>query len=196
VASNNESLVSRVETSYRKLSAVASDLNFTSDELGKSISELDAALKKLNLGISAWVTIRREVDDDGSFQNEDLGYDKIGGTWGIGLRTVAGTYNDPENAGSNWWLFNEGPRSLRISAIEKIPELLEKLSTESDETAKRIRGRLAEVQEVAAVVKKAAEEPVKRTPAPWGNKTGETPPTPPTWGDKSVATPPTWGNKK
>jgi hypothetical protein len=162
MTSSKESLVSRVETSYRKLSAVASDLNFTSDELGKSISELDAALKKLNLGIPVWVTIRRETDEEGWFKNEDLGYDKIGGTWGIGLRTVTGYYNDPEGERSDWWLFNDGPRPLRLSAIEKIPELLEKLSTESDEAAKKIRARLAEVQEVAAVVKKAAEEPVKR----------------------------------
>jgi hypothetical protein len=162
MSTSENSLVSRVETSYRKLSAVASDLNFTSDELGKSISELDAALKKLNLGISVWVAIRRETDNGDWFKNEDLGYDKIGGTWGIALRIVSGYYSDPENEGSEWWLFNDGPRPLRLSAIEKIPELLEKLSSESDEAAKKIRGRLAEVQEVAAVVKRAAEEPIKR----------------------------------
>lgn len=176
MTSSNESLASRVEVSYRKLSAVASDLNFTSDELGKSISDLDSALKKLNLGVSVWVHIRAEDEDDGWFWSEDLGYAKIGGTWGIALRTVRGHYSDPDGESAEAWLFNDGPRLLRLSAIETIPQLLEKLSAEADETAKKIRIKLAAVQEVAAVVKKAADEPVKQiitrgtvTPT-WGNK--------------------------
>jgi hypothetical protein len=176
MASTEEPLVSRVEASFRKLSAVASDLNFSSDELGKSISDLDAALKKLNLGIPAWVSFRGRSDpNEGWYWSEDLGYAKVGGTWGIALRTVKGD-GDPENESVETWLFNDGPRSFRLSAIEVIPKLLEQLSAEADETAKRIRLKLAEVQEVAAVVKKAAEEPLKRiiargpeAPATWGN---------------------------
>jgi hypothetical protein len=177
MASAEESLVLRVEASFRKLSAVASDLNFSSDELGKSISDLDSALKKLNLGIPAWVSFRGYSDpNEGWYWSEDLGYAKVGGTWGIALRTVKG-YGDPEDETVETWLFNDGPRPFRLAAIEVIPKLLEKLSSEADETAKKIRLRLAEVQEVAAVVRKAAEEPLKRViargaevPATWGNK--------------------------
>jgi hypothetical protein len=159
---SKEPFASQVETSFRKLSAVASDLNFSSDELGKSISELDAALKKLNLGIPAWVSFRSYADpNEGWYWSEDLGYDKVGGTWGIALRSVKGN-GDPDDESVETWHFNEGPRWFRLAAIEVIPKLLEKLSTEADETAKKIRLRLAEVQEVAAVVKKAAEEPLKK----------------------------------
>ena len=177
MASSEETLVSKVESSYRKLSTVASDLNFSSDELGKSISQLDAALKKLNLGIPAWVSFRGNSDpNEGWYWNEDLGYDKVGGTWGIALRTMKGS-GDPEHDQVETWLFNDAPRSLRLLAIEVIPTLLEKLSTNADETAKKIRLKLAEVQGVAAVVKKAAEEPLKKiiargaeAPASWGTK--------------------------
>ncbi len=177
MASIEEPLVLRVEASFRKLSAVASDLNFSSDELGKSISDLDSALKKLNLGIPAWVSFRGNSDpNEGWYWSEDLGYAKVGGTWGIALRTVKGD-GDPENETVETWLFNDGPRPFRLAAIEVIPKLLEKLSSEADETAKKIRLRLAEVQEVAAVVRKAAEEPLKRiiargteVPSTWGNK--------------------------
>ncbi|HEY4903441.1 MAG TPA: hypothetical protein VIH89_08220 [Candidatus Sulfotelmatobacter sp.] len=170
-------LSTKVEHSFRKLSAVASDLNFSSDELGKSVSELDAALKKLNLGISAWVTFRGNSDpNEGWYWNEELGYDKVGGTWGMALRTIKGS-GDPEHDLVETWLFNDGPRSLRLSAIDAIPKLLEELSTNATETAKKIRLKLSEVQEVAAVVKKAAEEPLKRiiargpeVPATGGNK--------------------------
>jgi hypothetical protein len=163
--SNEGSLVQRVESSYRQLSAVASDLNSVSDELGKSISELDSALKKLNLGITVWVAIRGGTSpDEMEFWGEDLGYGKVDGKWGIALRTVSGNQNYPDDDVEQW-LFNDAPRSLRLSAIGKVPELLEKLSEEASETAKKIRGKLAETQEVAAVVKKVAGEPQK-----WGQR--------------------------
>ena len=185
MSSAKEPLASRVETSFRKLSAVASDLNFSSDELGKSISELDAALKKLNLGIPAWVRIREGGSpEEGGYWSEELGYDKIGSTWGISIRMVSGQYGDPETETTEHWLFNDSPRSLRLSAIEHIPQLLEKLSSEAEETAKRIRLRLAEVQEVAAVVKKAAEQPLRKIVA-----RGPEPPAAPVWGQQPASNP-------
>jgi hypothetical protein len=176
---NGDSLAERVQSSYRKLSAVASDLNLVSDDLGKSVGELDLALKKLNLGLTVWVAIRSNDDEDGSHWGEYLGYAKIGGKWGIALQTCSGHYSNPERDDVENWLFNDGPRSLRLSAIGKIPELLEKLSTEAETAAKEVRGKLQETQEVAAIVKKAAEQPVMHiiptTPTKQG--WGEQPPT-------------------
>jgi len=130
------------------------------------VADLDTAFKKLNLGISVWVHIYSGDDDrDMSFWSQDLGYAKIGGKWGIALRTVAGDYQNPDEASVEEWLFNESPRHLRLSAIGKIPELLEKLSKEAAETAEKIKGKLAEAQEVAAAVKVASEVP-KRVSIP------------------------------
>lgn len=42
-------LTERVQASYKQLSLAANNLNAASDELGKAISILDAALKKLKL---------------------------------------------------------------------------------------------------------------------------------------------------
>jgi hypothetical protein len=160
---NGESLAKNVESSYRKLSTVASELNFVSDELGKHVSELDAALKKLNLGIEVWVPIRGDgPDEHGEFWKEDLGYAKIGGKWGIALRSKSG--NDfVDEVNIECWLFSDAPRPLRLASIIKIAELLEKLSAEAKVMVDQIDGGLAQVKEVAEVVKKAAEEPVKRT---------------------------------
>lgn len=163
IINSEEPLSSRVGASFRKLSAVASDLNFSSDELGKSIADLDASLKKLNLGITAWVQIRGNSDpNEGWYWGEELGYDKVGSTWGMALRTVKGDAGDPENEVVEKWLFNDAPRWLRLLAIELIPKLLEILSVEAEETAKKVRVKLTEIQEVAAVVKKASDEPLKR----------------------------------
>ena len=50
-------------------------------------------------------------------------------------------------------------RRMRLSAIEKIPDLLNTLSVEAVNTTNKIKGRLAEVKEVAEAVKKAAWGP-------------------------------------
>ncbi len=46
----DESLTVRVSSAYKQLSSAATELNTVSDELGKFVSALDTALKKLNLG--------------------------------------------------------------------------------------------------------------------------------------------------
>ena len=151
-------LLERVANYYSQLSTVAADLNAVSDELGKSIAEIDAALKKLNLGITTWVTIRGDGGNpyDDSFRSRDIGYAKVSNKWGISLRTIDGQLSDPDRSETEEWLFNDAPRSLRLEAIDKIPELLEKLSKDAVRTTKDIRARLDEAQAVAEAVKSAA----------------------------------------
>jgi hypothetical protein len=161
MSTSGDSLAASVQSSYRKLSTVASELNFVSDELGKYVSEMDAALKKLNLGVEVWVDIKRDQDDR-CFSSESLGYQKIGGKWGIALRTISGMHGSEDDSDVEIWLFNEAPRSLRITSIAKVPELLEKLSVEAKKMIDEIDGNLARVKEVAEVIKKTSEEPVKR----------------------------------
>jgi hypothetical protein len=153
-------LLERVTSYYSQLSSVAADLNAVSDELGKSIAEIDTALKKLNLGITTWIAIRRGEGihelDDYSYWSQDIGYAKVGGKWGISLRKVDGDEHCPFEDNVEEWPFSDAPRSLRLEAIDKIPELLETLSKDAAKTTKNIRARLGEVQAVAEAVKSAA----------------------------------------
>jgi hypothetical protein len=88
------------------------------------------------------------------YWSEDLGYAKSGATWGICLRKLSGDYQRAdEDEQIESWLFNDAPRTLRISAIDKIPELLEKLSEEAVKTTNEIRKRLSDAQAVAEAVK-------------------------------------------
>ena len=118
---------------------------------------MDIALKKLNLGITVWVPVSKNGggESDSWYVNQDIGYAKIGSTWGVSLRTIDGDYALPESEDIDSWLFNDAPRTLRIAAIEKIPELLEKLSNEAIETTKKLRGKLADAQAVAQAIKDA-----------------------------------------
>lgn len=131
----------RVSSSYRQLSLAASHLNLVSDELGKSIAVLDAALRKLNLGISSWSRLDRWEDAFGNYSSRYLGYAKVNNRWGIALRTVAGNNNQPEDATVEEWLFNDAPRALRIEAVEKLPELFENLIKEADVAIRKVKAQ-------------------------------------------------------
>jgi hypothetical protein len=181
MSSTGDSLAERVQASFLQLSAVASDLNAVSDQLGKSIAEIDDALKKLNLGVSVWVTI--EGSEEGPYYwTEDLGYSKIDGKWGIALRSLKGDYAEDQER-IEAWLFNDAPRPLRLSAITKLPELLKKLSEEAVETTKKIKTSLKEAQQVVVALKTAVLEPTPKEPVKRIIATG-------------VATPVVWGDKK
>lgn len=181
MSSTGDSLAERVQASYLQLSAVASDLNSVSDQLGKSIAEVDDALKKLNLGVSVWVTIEGN-EDPPFYWREDLGYSKLDGKWGIALRTVKGNYAEDEER-VEAWLFNDAPRPLRLSAISKLPELLKELSEEAVETTKKIKNGLKEAEQVVAALKTAVIEPTSKAPTRRIIASG-------------VATPPVLGDKK
>jgi methyl-accepting chemotaxis protein len=151
----------RIASLYKQLSDSASQLNAASDELGKSLSALDAALKRLNLGISAWVKVTGYEHDTGEYWNRCLGYTKVGGKWGIAISESSGDHNT-EHETSEEWLFNDAPRAFRIEAVEKLPELIERLIKEADETTKSIQHKAVQAQELAAAVTETAQTAQRR----------------------------------
>jgi hypothetical protein len=159
MASSKIPLTERVQSSYRRLSTASTELNTTSDELGKAVVALDNALKKLNLGISSWVSFSTwESQDCRKFSTEDIGYDKINGKWGIALRTVSGNHEFDEYSEAELWLFNDAPRTLRLRGIEKIPDLIEKLIADTEDTAKRIKAKLDQAKQLAAAINAIADK--------------------------------------
>ena len=67
---------------------------------------------------------------------------------------------------------------MRIEGIGKIPELLEKLYLQADESTKRIKKKTAEAKELAVAIKAAVAEPNPPnkpiTPPPSPSKPAET----------------------
>lgn len=147
----------RVAASYKRLAASAATLSSASDELAKSISALDAVLKRLNLGISAWQQIHGSEDAYGNYWSRDIGYAKVGGRWGIALRTTQGNSNN-EDGDLEEWLFNDAPRWLRIDSIDKVPDLIDKLIAEADDTSTKIKQKTGRAQELALALNDAASE--------------------------------------
>lgn len=150
--SKSESSRDKIASAYKQLATSAVELNAVSDELGKWISALDAALKKLNLGISTWITIDGgENPENGDYWRRRLGYEKVAGKWGIAISDSFGNEHT-EYESSEEWLFNDAPRRLRIEAVEKLPELLDALVREADKAAEQIKIKVAYAQDLAAAV--------------------------------------------
>jgi hypothetical protein len=135
MSADNDLLFQRVQESFRKLSFVSTNLNAASDKLGASAGGLDAALKRLNLGISSWVAFSKwQSEDHFHYRSDDVGYTKAGGKWGLAIEGNGNTNED-------LWPFNEAPRSLRTRAVAKIPDLLDKLiANATDAAAENRRG--------------------------------------------------------
>ena len=147
-------LHARVSAAFDKLKASAAELNVVSDELGKPIPVIDAALQRLNLGVSAWVEFERQSDPEYQrFRDRSIGYAKVSGTWGIAIRTRNGFYDDPE---IEEWRFNDAPRSFRLEALDKLPELLEQLAQVANDTASELKRKLASTKQVATTISRMA----------------------------------------
>lgn len=152
----------RVQTSIKHLSKTAATLNTASDELGKAIDALNAALQRLNLGVSAWVTITKGDDfGDGNWWSRDIGYAKIRNQWGIALRECSGNYNFPPGDTTEEWLFNEGPRWLRSEAVAKIPDLIEALIKQAEHTTNKINKSIKTAHDFANMIATGIEQAKK-----------------------------------
>ena len=147
----------KVQSLYKNLSIAAKTLNAASDELGKAISVFDGALQKLNLGISAWAEISGG-EDEPDWWGRYLGYARVGDKWGIAVKKAGGRYDRPDEDYEEVWLFNDAPRWMRVEAVAKIPELLEALIKQAEETTKKIRERTTQAYQLAAAMSKVSDE--------------------------------------
>jgi len=160
VSTKDDSLVFRVRASFRSLSSRAADLNTLSDKVGKVVSQFDSELSKLNIGIPAWAEFQEWRSMDGlQFATEAVGYAKIGGKWGLAIRKMSGHEDVDDYSEHEEWLFNDAPRLLRLKAIDKIPELFEKLVVEVDRATKAVDTKLKELQDLASALE---PEPITR----------------------------------
>lgn len=149
----------RVQNSYKRLSLVAKDLNVVSDDLTKAVSILEEALQRLNLGVSAWVRLsgwESEIGND--WWSRDIGYTKLRDKWGIALRKASGNYNFPDDDSAEEWTFNDAPRWMRAEAVAKIPDLLDALLKQAQDTTKKIKDRTEQAYQLAVAMSKVSEE--------------------------------------
>jgi len=156
---SSDAKLQKVQTQFEALSAIASSLNTASDELTKVVGILDEALKKLNVGLTVWITFKGGSDEAGdNYDDDQIGYAKVGGKWGLALRNIWGNQSFDDHHEEGPWLFSEAPRQMRIEGVDKIPELIEALGKEAFNTAKQIHVKTEQLRELAGIIEKIAPE--------------------------------------
>jgi hypothetical protein len=156
----------RVENSFKHLASAAQALSGASDDLGKVIRHLDSSLKKLGLGITVWVQVSGSSDETQYWSNE-LGYAKVDGKWGVALREITGFHMDKDDESTEVWAFNDAPRALKTEAVDKIPDLLEKMLQQTEETTKELKAKIEQASELAFVVSGLVPNSPKEAPQSW-----------------------------
>jgi hypothetical protein len=153
--------IAKALTHFENLSTVASTLNAASDELTKVVAALDEALKKLNIGLTVWLSFRFRGDPDspGEYDTDQIGYAKVQSTWGLALRRIWGNESFDAHQEDGPWHFSDAPRELRIAAVDQIPEFIEALSKEASDTTKRVQEKTKQVRELAVAIGQVASPP-------------------------------------
>jgi hypothetical protein len=152
---SSDSKVATIQTHFQVLSEIASSLNTASDELTKTVSILDEALKKLNVGLTVWVPFRHHVDDPDDpllFDVDQIGYSKVNGVWGIALRHIWGDESRDIFHEDGPWLFNDAPREMRLYSVDTLTNVVEDLGKKAFDTTKRIQQKTIEVRELAGAI--------------------------------------------
>ena len=154
----SEPLPYRIRAAHQKLVAAASELNAASDRFALLVAEIDATLKSLNLGIAAWVRLGPGWSDDrGKEGYEEVGYDKINGKWCIGVRAHEWHFSEPEDENPSCWTFGDGPRRLRLKAVEYLPNLLEKLAGDATGETKDVASKAEDLEKMVSVLKEGLQ---------------------------------------
>jgi prefoldin subunit 5 len=159
---SGDSKIAKLQTDFQALSEIATELNSASDGLTKTVAILDEALKKLNVGLNAWVTFCDRGDDDQpeQYDLEQIGYCKINGTWGLALQHIWGDESMPRpwQRTEGPWLFNDAPRELRLRSVDTIPKVIAELAKEAFETTRKLQEKTKEVLELANAITQVAND--------------------------------------
>jgi len=141
----------KIQSNIQALSSAANSLNKASDELSEIVIFLDEALRKMNIGLSHWVTVGNWSDELRNARNE-LGYDKVNGKWGLSLRTIRNDISLAPPPRRDEWAFNDAPRDMRLQAVDQIPDLIEGLSKKAFDLAAKIDEKTNKVRELALAI--------------------------------------------
>jgi hypothetical protein len=83
----------------------------------------------------------------------------VNGRWGVALRTVdEHPSEDPSLTRIERWLFNDGPRMMRIAAIAMVPDLLGEPVKKTDTATRKIKESGQSAREVITAVQQPATE--------------------------------------
>jgi len=148
-----------ITAAFERLAPLAARLNEESDTLNDLIEEVEAKIRKLNVGLTVWLERPlARVDEPptngqwGELQHHSevqLGVAKIRGRWKLVIRrqhVELGLYQgDPDCPWTKRYDIGEleplleAPRDYRVEAVRVLPELLAQLADRAESAVRTIR---------------------------------------------------------
>jgi hypothetical protein len=140
--------------SLKELARLSQDLNQASDALSQQIAQVEEALNELKLGVRAWVQVRssQSFDEGSSYPTTDseyLGYGKRHGRWGLLYMYSVEEFPDRDSV----MFLRDAPREDRVTAVEKLAELVRALEKTTKELTEEATKKAAQVADFAAALK-------------------------------------------
>jgi len=153
--------VSPIMANLEKLLHLAEQLNKQSDQVQEALTAVQRALAQLNLGVEAWITIElvdmRETSPDEQVEDfrryTEIGYARVGRSWALAYKeykviNADGQYDDPREEMIRLGELLSAPRTIRLQAAAKLPDLLEAIGTEAESLLTRSAAGLEGATEV------------------------------------------------
>ena len=141
-------MATQTKSALQKLSSLSQSLNQVSDELSEQLAEVEKAINRFNLGVTASATLSTIERPDG-VEIEELRYGKGNGKWGFSWVRYGDT--DPEGTWDEKPL-REAPRDVRLSAVRMLPHLLDELAKNAEGVAVKAAERVQQAREIAAAL--------------------------------------------
>ncbi len=138
-----------ITESLARIGEQTARLNQLCDEGAATIRDLEDTLEKMNVGVSASLTIHSYEDHSGWYEYEHFVYRRIGGRFRIGY---ASGDCSPESEIEKPW--SDCSRQIKIDTLHRLPELVAKIAEEVETRAKEAEKAIASVKKLATSMKK------------------------------------------
>lgn len=153
IAAETKKTPSQIEA----LSDTAKNINKASRRLTEAIDQVNAALKKLNMGIPVWMPTWSGPDIPGQVQeSEEIGYAKLKGKWGVCIR-LSVELGGPEPDVTEWH-FEDAPRELRLRNIRYLHQLVVAMNEQGNKAANAIDKEAVEAEKLAGILSEIADK--------------------------------------
>lgn len=151
----------KLNAQLQQLTKASEKVNELTDELNRHVSDIEANVNRLTLGISVDVVVSTSSDEEG-FRTQEIiiAYGKVGNRWGIFIKKEVEDlrFPDPDNIDIDVWPFHEAPRDLRLKSVGYIPNLLDALIKKSEEIQSQIQDAVAFTSDLATNIVKASAQ--------------------------------------
>jgi len=152
------------DPTLRRLGTLAKSLNAASDLISKQITDIEAALNALRLGVYAWIEVEREQElvpdaKDGTRGEVltrvlSLGYAKYKGKWQL---VASEGFDEVDEEYHTVTPLREAKREIKLAAAEKISDLLKVVETRVEKVTEDATKSAAKMTEIAAALRKDAD---------------------------------------